>query len=267
MIVSASRRTDVPAFFADWFFERLDEGFVLVANPFNARQVRRVELGHRAVDGFVFWTKDPGPMLDRLERLAGYPFYFHCTLTGCRPELEPGLPPKPKVVQAMLRLAEATAPRQVMWRFDPMLFGGAYTPEYHAEAFSQLARQLCGYVDGCIFSFYSPYAAAERRLRPHRLRPPTEAEKAQTAALLSAEAARLGLPLYSCAESTDLATYGIGQAACVDAGRLSAIGGRCIAAAKDKNQRPGCGCAASVDIGSYGSCPGGCLYCYATRRG
>ncbi|NLW79246.1 MAG: DUF1848 domain-containing protein [Ruminococcaceae bacterium] len=266
MIISASRRTDIPAHYADWLFARLQAGFVTVANPYNPAQRRVVDLSPRAADGFVFWTKNPAPLLDRLGKLDAWPWYIHCTLTGAGPEVEPGLPDKDAVVlPAILRLAEKAGPRRVVWRYDPLVFGGHYTPAWHAERFAALANKLGGAVAGCVFSFYAPYKAADSRMKTLGLRPPTDNEKRHTAALLAAEAARCGLALASCAEALDLQQPGIAAARCVDAGRLSLIAGRVIAAGKDSGQRPGCGCARSVDIGAYGSCPAGCLYCYAVR--
>ncbi len=268
MIVSASRRTDIPAYYAEWFFARLRARYVLAANPYNAAQARRVSLAPGEAEGFVFWTKNPAPMLENLPLLAGFPYYFHCTLTGAPRAAEPGLPSREKtVLPAVLRLAGAAGPEAVVWRFDPLVYGEGLGPEYHAEQFSLLARRLAGQVAKCVFSFYAPYAGAAKRMAALGLRAPGEAEKLATAALLAAEARRHGLRLESCCEGLDLSSFGIGKSRCVDAARLSLIAGRPVSAKRDRHQRPGCGCDASVDIGAYGSCPAGCAYCYATRGG
>lgn len=266
MIISVSRRTDIPAFFSDWFFDRLAEGIVQVANPYNPRQVRTLSLLPQDVDGFVFWTKNPAPMLSRLDSLAKYASYFQCTLTGNGPEVEPGLPDKNKtILPAILELSNRLGPQRVLWRFDPMVFGGQYTPMYHAERFDKLAAQLSGRVAQCVTSFYAPYAGAQRRMAKLGLRPAKSAEKLETARLLGQAASKYSIEIACCAEAFDLSSFGFGHARCVDADRLAAISGWPVPAKKDKNQRPGCGCVASVDIGVYGSCPAGCAYCYAMR--
>lgn len=269
MIISASRRTDIPAHYADWFFARLAAGFCGVKNPYNPNQIRRVGLRRQDVDGFVFWTKNPAPMLDRLSLLEGYPYYFHCTLTGASAKVEPGLPDKKQVLlPAVLRLAEAAGPQRVVWRFDPIVFGGPHTPEGHAGQFSFLAQKLAAAgVNSCIFSFYTPYAAVQKRMAAAGVGASTAAQRRETVTLLCAEARRFGITLHQCAGSEDYADCSVLPARCIDASRLSAIAGREIVAKKDKNQRPHCGCDESVDIGAYGSCPSGCLYCYAVRGG
>lgn len=266
MIISVSRRTDIPAFFSDWFFDRIARGNVQAANPYNPKQVRTVSLLPQDVDGFVFWTKNPAPMLSRLDTLAGYAYYFHCTLTGCGPEVEPGLPDKEKeILPAMLALSNQLGAQRVIWRFDPMVFGGHYTPKYHSEQFEKLAARLSGRVAQCVVSFYTPYTGAQRRMAGLGLRAPGGTEKLETARLLGQAAASHGIDMVCCAETLELSSFGLGQACCVDTDRLATISGRPVPAKKDKNQRPGCGCAASVDIGVYGSCPAGCAYCYAMR--
>ncbi|MFV0413502.1 MAG: DUF1848 domain-containing protein [Oscillospiraceae bacterium] len=263
MIVSVSRRTDIPAFYSRWFFERLRAGHCLAANPFNPKQLRKVPLTPEEA-AFVFWTKNPAPMLPYLPRLRPYAFYFQCTVTPYGRLLEPHLPEKRVVVQAVQRLAEAVGPERVVWRFDPLLFGGAYTPEWHANEFARLAPVLQRHVAKCVVSFYDPYKSSEKRLAPLGLRPPNRQELWQTAKALAAAAQQLGLRLESCAEPDDLSRLGIFPGACVDTALLQGPLGP-VEAKKDKNQRKACGCAASVDIGAYNTCPAGCLYCYATH--
>ena len=127
-------------------------------NPMNPRQISRVPLNPSAVDAFVFWTKNPGPFLARLKDLAGYPYYFQFTINPYGPEAEPGLPDKMGVlVPTFQRLADTLGPHRVIWRYDPLLLGGRYTPAYHLEAFERLAKALAGYTRKCIFSFMDTY--------------------------------------------------------------------------------------------------------------
>lgn len=261
-----SRRTDVPAFYGDWFWNRLRAGFVQSVNPYNRNQRRLVELGPEAVDGFVFWSKNPAMFLGDLAPLAPYAWYLQCTVTPYGPELEPGVPPAEAVMEMLEGLAGRVGRERLVWRYDPVLLAGEMTPEWHAERFGRMARRLAGVVSGCVFSFYDRYAGAEKRLHGLAFADDQPA-RLQTAALLAGQAQAVGLPLYTCAEARDYSGLGIRRSACIDAGRLSLLAGRALEAAKDPNQRPGCGCVRSIDIGSYDTCPAGCLYCYANRGG
>ena len=149
MILSASRRTDLPAFYGEWTENRLREGRVLVPNPFRPSQVRDLRFSPETVDCIVFWTKNAGPMLPRLPRIRamGYSFYFQHTLTPYGPELEPGLANKRQVLADMRRLGEMLGPEGLVWRYDPILTGFGWTAERHLEAFGQLCR-LSGHLPG-----------------------------------------------------------------------------------------------------------------------
>lgn len=114
MIISASRRTDIPAYYAEWFERRVRDGFLWVRNPMNARQVSEVSLDLSVVDCIVFWTKNPIPLLERLDSFAGYPYYVQFTLTGYGRDIEPGLPDKQeRLVPAFRQLASAIGPARV----------------------------------------------------------------------------------------------------------------------------------------------------------
>ena len=141
MIISASRRTDIPAFYAEWFANRVREGFVCVRNPMNAHQVSRVSLDPALVDCIVFWTKNPAPMLEHLDAFAAYPYYFQATLTGYGRDVEGNLPDKHEVLlPAMKELAHRIGPERVVWRYDPILFNEKYTPQYHLRAVREIAN-------------------------------------------------------------------------------------------------------------------------------
>ena len=132
MIISASRRTDIPAYYALWFLRRLEAGFVCVRNPVNFHQVSRIPLSPEVVDGIVFWTKNPTPMLDRLPLLKDYPFYFQFTLTAYAQDLEPGVPNKNEVIiPAFQELSRRIGPERVIWRYDPILPTPKYNIDYH----------------------------------------------------------------------------------------------------------------------------------------
>ncbi len=264
MLLSVSRRTDIPAFFSDWFFQRLEEGYALVRNPRNPHQVSRIELDPAVVDGIVFWTKNPLPMLDKLDRLREYAYYIQFTITPYGQDIEPGVPSKGRViVPAFQRLSEALGPHRVIWRYDPILLNPHYTPEYHLHYFEELAKRLAPYTETCVISFLDPYRKIQRSMEAlHIQSPPPEAQDALARAF-SQIARSYGFQLETCAEGIDLEKYGIRHGRCVDDRLFSRLLGRPLLAEKDRNQRQECGCVESIDIGVYNTCRNGCRYCYA----
>ncbi|MBQ4354061.1 MAG: DUF1848 domain-containing protein [Clostridia bacterium] len=264
MILSVSRRTDIPAFFSPWFFRRLNEGFVLVRNPMNPHRISRVPLTPDVLDGIVFWTKNPVPMLPYLEKLTSVPFYIQCTLTSCGQDLEPGVPSKSDVlIPALCEIASVYGKERTVWRYDPILLSPKYTVDYHIRYFAKMAQRLAGTTTLCILSFLDLYRHSDKRFSPHGIRPPDQKE----IGILLTEFMRIsretGIALRTCAEEGDYSAYGILPASCIDKERLERIGGHSLSVPKDKNQRPACACDESIDIGAYNTCPHGCVYCYA----
>ncbi|MBQ8185641.1 MAG: DUF1848 domain-containing protein [Clostridia bacterium] len=262
MIISASRRTDIPALYADWFFHRLNEGFVCVRNPMNPHQVSKIPLNRDAVDGFVFWTKNPVPMMNRLHLLEEYPYYFQFTLTSYGRDAETNVPSKNDVlIPAFRALAEKLGRHRVVWRYDPIFISETYTAEYHIRYFAKLAEMLADSAEKCTISFLDFYKNT-RKTAPD-IRPPDAYELDRILTAFSETAKRVGITIDTCAEEADLSSYGITHAACIDTERLSGITGKPITAPRDRNQRKACGCASAVDIGAYNTCVNGCRYCYA----
>lgn len=261
MIISASRRTDIPAFYSQWFMNRLKEGYALIPNPRNPGRLGRVELSADHVDCIVFWTKNPIPMLDKLEQLEamGYAFYTHFTLTPYGQEMESCLPPKPKLLQAFIKLSKQTSPQRVVWRYDPIIVDAGHSISWHIEQFTRMCGELHLYTKRCILSFIDPYKSISDKFRAM-----TKDEMLAIASGFSEAAQKYDMALYTCAEEIELAEYGIGHAACIDRKWVEEIIGFPITAKKDANQRAACGCIESVDIGVYDTCTHGCLYCYAT---
>lgn len=266
MILSVSRRTDIPAFYSEWFFQRLKEGFVCVRNPMSAHQVSRIQLSPETTDCIVFWTKDPGPMLPRLEELRPYAYYFQYTLNSYGSEVEPHVPPLDQRLGAFAGLAERLGKERVVWRYDPILFTRTYTPAYHLESLSRLARALRGLTEKCVVSLVDLYpsknAGALSRLGAYQL-PPEELDRFLRAA---ADIARQnGLVMAACAEDLPLERYGIEHNSCIDGALIERLIG-CKLQARPDSQRPGCRCLKCEDIGAYDTCTHGCVYCYANYR-
>ena len=265
MIISASRRTDIPTYYSEWFFNRLREGYVLVRNPMNARQISRISLSPEAVDGIVFWTKNPVPMLSRLGELEPYPYYFQFTLTAYGRDVEPNLPGKNGVlIPAFQELSRMAGRERVVWRYDPIFLSDRYTVEYHCRYFRVLAAKLGEYTEKCTVSFLDFYRSTARNMRSLRIREMTAAQQREMMERFSEIAGEYGLYIDTCSEAISLEDLGISHASCVDRERLERIGGYRLKVGRDRNQREECGCAASVDIGAYDTCGNGCLYCYAT---
>ena len=158
MILSVSRRTDIPNYFSEWFFNRIKEGFVYVRNPMNAHQISRIDITPEVVDCIVFWTKNPEPMLDRLDELASYDYYFQFTLTGYGKDMECNVPhKKDRMIPVFHELSKKIGMQKVIWRYDPIIFTKKYTPEYHLKAFEQIAAALKGYTEKCGMKNFSDY--------------------------------------------------------------------------------------------------------------
>lgn len=276
-IISASRRSDIPAFHADWFMERIREGAFLRINPFNPRQTKEVSLALAEVDAIVFWSKNPRPLLPRLDELdsRGYCYYFQFTLNPYGAEFEPGLPPMEERIDTFRRLAERVGPKRVIWRYDPLILSSATTVEWHLESLQGLAAALHGSTERLVISFLDFYGKAGRRLEGLRRSqgiacydvtlPGMEPELERLACGIGGIGAAYGLGLFSCAEDAELERYGIMHGSCIDGDLIRELRGGEGRFARDRNQRPACRCAASVDMGTYGSCGYGCLYCYARR--
>lgn len=266
MIISASRRTDIPAFYSEWFERRVQEGFLYVRNPMNAHQVSEVSLAPDVVDCIVFWTKNPIPLMKRLDSFAAFPYYFQFTLTGYGRDVEPNVPDKKgSLIPAFKRLAELVGPERLIWRYDPIAFTPKYTAEYHLHAIGEIARMLEGSTEKCVISFVDGYAYNRRALAEMGSEDVRDDQLLEFCKRLSETAHEHHMAVATCSERVDLDAAGIEHNACVDARLIERITGRAMNVGKDKSQRLECGCFASVDVGSYNTCGAGCRYCYARR--
>lgn len=263
MIISASRRTDIPALYSEWFFNRLDEGFLYTQNPFNRKQVSKIQLTPDVVDCIVFWTKNPKPMLDKLNLLKDYSFYFQFTLTPYGNDIETNLPPKSELIDTFKKLSDGIGPHRVIWRYDPIVLTPKQSIKYHIEQFGKLAQELAGYTNRCVFSFYDEYRKCSNNMRSLGVQEISESDMMSIAQEFAVIGEMYGMSLETCAEAIDLESLGIRHGKCIDDELIQSISGRKIRVPKDKKQRKLCGCVSSIDIGSYDSCPQGCLYCYA----
>ncbi len=270
VIISASYRTDIPAFYGRWFANRLRAGFCRVVNPYGGRH-GTVSLAPGDVDGFVFWTRNAGPFLPVLAEVAGRdaPFIVQFTVTGYPRELDASTIPVEAAAEQIRRIARDFGPRVVVWRFDPVVASALTPPAAIVASFSRIAALLEGAVDEAVVSFAQVYRKTRRNLdsaagrHGFAWRDPEADEKRALLAELRDIAAERRLALSLCAQR-ELLVEGVRDAACIDAERLSGLAGRPLRVAR-KPHRDACGCWASRDIGAYDSCPHGCAYCYAVR--
>lgn len=267
MIISASYRTDIPAFYARWLLRRLEAGFCRVASPYGGRPYE-VSLAPEAVDGFVLWTRNLQPLLpdlDAVRRVA--PFTVQFTLTGYPRSLETSVINKAEAVRQLLEVRRRFGKRVAVWRYDPIIFTAELDATAHLAAFAALARSLRGAVDEVVLSVMHPYRKTRRNLdraggrQALAWRDPPADEKRELLQSLAAIARQEGMAPNLCSQP-ELLTPGLGEARCIDAIRLADVAQSPVVA-RESGNRPGCRCALSRDIGAYDTCPHGCVYCYA----
>lgn len=271
MIISASYKTDIPAFYGRWFLNRLQAGYCKAINPYG-RQVTTVPLTRDAVDGFVFWTRNAGPFFDALGEVSarGFAFAVQFTITGYPRPIEASVIDRRRAVQQMRELARRFGPEVAVWRYDPVVATSLTTPAWHVENFRTIARSLAGVTNEVVISFAHLYAKTRRnmdaaaRAFDFTWSDPDADWKGALAGKLAAIAQYFGMQLTVCSQP-EFAAASCAEARCIDAERLSRIAGYPIPA-KVKGNRVGCACFESRDIGDYDSCVQGCAYCYAVRN-
>lgn len=266
MIISASRKTDIPAFFSDWFINRIKEGYVYSRNPMNVHQISKIPLTPDVVECIVFWTKNPIPMIPRLDELKGYKYYFQFTLTGYGKDMEANLPDKKrKLIPAFKQLSDRIGPEKVIWRYDPIAFNDVYTPDYHMKAYSKIAEALKGYTEKSVISFVDMYQKIQNNMKEMNISEASDETMYSFAKKLYEIATSNKMVLATCAEKIDLASIGIEHNACIDGKLIERICDGTLKVKKDPSQRAECQCVESREIGSYNTCSHGCKYCYANH--
>lgn len=266
MIISASRRTDIPSYYAKWFVNRLKEGYVLIQNPYNKDRYSKAILTRESVDCIVFWTKNPKPMMEYLPVIdeMGYPYYFQFTLTPYGRNIEKGLPDKKELLNVFQKLSAKLGSDRMVWRYDPVIIDDVISVSCHVKVFERMAKLLNGYTKRCIISFVDSYKNISTRLGYEPKYQMTKENIYLVAEAFSVIAKENSMQVFTCAEDWELSKYGIGHASCIDKAMIEKILGCKIDVAKDKNQRPACRCIESIDMGTYNCCANGCNYCYAT---
>ena len=277
MIISASYRTDIPAFYGEWFANRLRAGYCKAVNPYSG-QIYTVDLSPEQVDGFVFWTKNIGPLLNYLPEVQAreIPFVVQHSITGYPHELEERVAPVTHIVGSLKHLADRYGAHRIVWRYDPILFTSLTPFEWHKENFTRLAQQLESLTDEVVISFAQVYRKTARNVdsaaREHNFtwdEHRSEAFVLEHGLTLTKELAQIarthGMRVTICSQQKFVIEGVTQEARCVDADRLARVAGKAIHA-KERGNRQECRCHASKDIGDYDSCPHGCVYCYAVNN-
>lgn len=263
MILSVSRRTDIPAFYSEWFYNRVKEGYVYVRNPMNIHSISKVQINPQVIDCIVFWTKNPKSMLSRLDEIKDFNYYFQYTINPYNRELEVHVPKKDNVIETFIELSQKIGSNRMIWRYDPILLTDDIDIQYHIKYFEKIAKRLSSYTKRCTVSFIDNYQKTERNLKNTTARELTDFEIILIVKEIVPIAKHYGMEIQTCSEKIDLESHGIGHGRCIDNVIVEELLGFKIETSKDKNQRKECGCVQSIDIGEYNTCGHNCLYCYA----
>lgn len=264
MILSVSRRTDIPRFYFEWFLNRLEEGFVLVRNPLNFHQVSRIELTPKTIEFIVFWSKNPAPMLGHLDKLSAYPYYIQFTINAYGKDVEENLPEKKKLVETFRKLSDAIGSERMVWRYSPVLLSPTYTEQVPLDFFAEMCEALSGYTQKCNLSFIDMYSKIRTKMAAMKIIEPDLEQKISLSRKFLKLADEQGIRLGACGNLEPEAA-GLEKSYCIDAQLISKISGKTFVRTKDLNQRPECYCMPSIDIGAYDTCLNGCRYCYANH--
>ena len=264
MIINTGQRTDIPAFYAEWFANRLKEGFVCVRNPYNPNQVSRYRLDPSVVDVIGFCTKNPAPMFAYRELLKDYGQFWFVTVTPYGRDIEPNVPDKHRLLDDFRRLSETVGVPSVAWRYDPVFLSARYTEDYHLRAFETMAAALEGYTKTAVVSFIDLYPKVRRNFP--EAREVTKAQRLSLGRAFTEIAAAHGMTLRPCAEGDELAAYGADCGGCMRISDYERAVGKRLNAPKRKGARAACACYLSCDIGAYDTCRHLCRYCYANAE-
>ena len=261
MIINTGQRTDIPAFYAEWFANRLKEGFVCVRNPYNPNQVSRYRLDPAVVDVIGFCTKNPAPMFPYMELLKDYGQYWFVTITPYGRDIEPNVPDKHQLIEDFKTLSNIVGINSIGWRFDPVFISERYGEEYHIRAFEQVAAALDGYTETVVISFIDLYPKVRRNFP--EVQEVTKEQRIRLGKEFIRIASAHGMTVKPCAEGDELAAYGADCSGCMRIRDYEKAIGMHLNAPKRKGARAECACYLSCDIGAYNTCKHLCRYCYA----
>ena len=260
MILNISGRTDIIAFYSDWLMNRFDEGFIDVRNPFNPKMVSRIMM--EDVELLFFCTKNPIPILDKLQNIKKKT-YFHVTLTPYKKNIEPNVPSKNAIIEAIKTLSKKIGKENIVVRYDPIFINDEYTLEYHIKAFDRLCERLEGYVSKILIHFINDYKNVRNNYAALRYRKLSERDYKVIGEAFSNSAEKHNIVVHTCNEERDLTEYGFIKADCISKELAFKLTGKIYKKKWKARKDLICQCVEMVDIGVYNSCKHFCKYCYA----
>ena len=260
MILNVSGRTDIVAFYSEWFMNRYKEGYVDVRNPFNPKLVSRIYF--RDVDAIMFCTKNPIPILDRIQEIDK-PILFHVTLTPYKRDIEPNVIAKDKIIEAIKKLSSMIGKDNVVVRYDPVFISDEYSLEYHVKAFDRVCSLLDGYVSKILISFIDNYKNVRKNGRIINYREFTENDYMVIGKSFSKSAHEHNMIVHTCFEDRNLVEYGFEKGECLSHELAYKLTGKVYKKEWSARKEKKCHCVQMVDIGVYNSCKHFCKYCYA----
>lgn len=259
MIISASRRTDIPSSHTEWFLNRLKEGFVITQNPISKNKFYKIPLNKNIVDIIVFWSKNPNIDFFKQVKDLGYEFYLHFTITPYDKDIEKNIPDKNLLIKNFQTISRLFTKDRIIWRYDPIILNDDLNIDYHIKKFENFAQNLNGYTDECIFSFIQIYSKIKNNIKDIN---ENNDDKIFLIDNLKKISEKNNITLKSCSQNFDITE----KSSCIDKKRIEKILGYSIREKKDKSQRKLCNCIESIDIGTYNTCQNGCIYCYANSK-
>lgn len=261
MILNTGSRTDIPAYYSDWFYNRIQAGYIFVRNPYYPSQVTKYLLNPEVIDVIAFCTKNPLPMLERISLLSAFDTFWFVTITPYEEDIEPYVPPKEQVINSFQQLSGLVGSKRMSWRYDPIFITDKYSIAYHIEQFERMAKALSDYTDQCVVSFIDLYEKTKKNFSG--VRSVTGHEQEQLITAFSEIAKDHHLQIHLCCENTGLVRENVDADGCMSKAVLERSLGCKLDVPKKKMVRSECSCLLGADIGAYNTCGHGCLYCYA----
>lgn len=260
MILNVSGRTDIVAFYTEWFMNRLKDGYIDVRNPFNQNSISRIMMDD--VDLIFFCTKNPTPIVKYIKDI-NKKIYFHVTLTPYKRDIEPNLPPKTEIIESIKKISELIGHDNIVVRYDPVFINNKYTIEYHIKAFERICKLLEGYIDKIIISFLDEYKNVINNKKILRYKKLTEKDYETIGKSFSESAKKHGMIVHTCFEDRNLVEYGFSKDECLSRELAFKLTGKIYKEEWKARKERKCHCIKMVDIGAYNSCKHFCKYCYA----
>ncbi len=262
MIINTGQRTDIPAYYSKWFYNRIKEGFVYVRNPYNPESVTKYELNPDVVDLICFCSKNPEPILGRLNELNSFRQLWHITITPYSKDIEENVPDWQNVADSLKRLSGILGPKAVYWRYDPIFISEKYSISFHINIFEEMCAYMSGYTQNCIFSFIDLYEKTKRNF-PGIQGVPKDI-RFDMARQFKSIADRYKINLISCCEDSEFSEFGIDVTGCLTKDKIQNVLGESFDIPLSEGKaRKECNCLLSHDIGAYNTCGHLCKYCYA----